>query len=60
MKILLFFIKDLGIIRTSFSKEIFRKGGLFNMTTSDLIWHLIEILLEDKEKESDADGQKKD
>ena len=30
------------------------------MTTSDLIWHLIEILLEDKEKESDADGQKKD
>lgn len=30
------------------------------MTTSDLIWRLIEILLKDKEKKSDADDQKKD
>ena len=30
------------------------------MTTSDLIWRLIEILLQDKEKKSDANDQKKD
>lgn len=26
------------------------KGGQPSMTTADLIWHLIEILLKDKEK----------
>jgi len=30
------------------------------MTTSDLIWRLIEILLQDKENKSDANDQKKD
>ena len=30
------------------------------MTTSDLIWRLIEILLEDKEKKSDVEDKKND
>ncbi len=30
------------------------------MTTSNLIWRLIEILLKNKEEKSDANEQKKD
>ena len=30
------------------------------MTSADLIWRLIEILLKDKEKKSDTNDQKKD
>lgn len=30
------------------------------MTTSDLIWRLIELLLKDKETKSDAKTQKED
>lgn len=30
------------------------------MTTSDLIWRLIEILLKDKEEELNAENQKED
>lgn len=30
------------------------------MTSADLIWHLIELILKDKETKSDADEQKKD
>ncbi len=30
------------------------------MTSADLIWRLIGILLQDKEKKSDANDQKKD
>lgn len=30
------------------------------MTTSDLIWRLIEILFKDKEKELNAENQKDD
>ena len=33
----------------SFSKEIFRKGGLL-MNNADLVWHLVELLLQ-KEKD---------
>lgn len=56
----LIFMENIYIIKLSFSKEIFRKGGLFYMTTSDLIWRLIEILLKDKEKELNAENQKDD
>lgn len=30
------------------------------MTTSDLIWRLIELILKDKEEKLNADNQKKD
>ena len=30
------------------------------MTSADLIWRLIELILKDKETKSDADEQKKD
>lgn len=30
------------------------------MTTSDLIWRLIELILKDKEEKLNADDQKKD
>ena len=30
------------------------------MTTADLIWHLIEILLKEKENQSDANEKKED
>ena len=30
------------------------------MTTSDLIWYLIEIILKDKENESDTNNQEND
>ena len=40
----LFFIKIFAIISSSFSKEIFRKGGSL-MTSYELIWRLIVLLL---------------
>ena len=42
-----------------FSKEIFKKGGV-KMTSYDLIWHLIELLLKDKETKLDDKLQKED
>ena len=36
-------------MKTSFSKEIFAKGGT-NMNNADLVWHLVELLLQ-KEKD---------
>lgn len=60
MSNLLSLVNNFCIIAASFFKEIFEKGGLFNMTTSDLIWRLIEILLKDKEKKSSANDLKKD
>ena len=60
-KKLLSFCNKSSIILASFSKEIFRKGGLKIMTTADLIWHLIELLLKDKEtKSNDNEKTKKD
>ena len=56
---ILYFIKESCIISLSFSKEIFRKGGHY-MTSYDLIWHLIELLLKEKENKSDDKSQKED
>lgn len=36
-------------MRTSFSKEIFAKGGIL-MNNADLVWRLVELLLQ---KEND-------
>lgn len=33
-----------------FIKEIFVKGGVYPMNNSDLIWHLVELILQ-KEKD---------
>ena len=52
-------MKIFCIIVSSFSKEIFRKGGII-MTSYDLIWRLIELLLQDKETKTDDKSQKED
>ena len=47
---MLYFSRFFIIIETSFSKEIFAKGGT-NMNNADLVWRLVELLLQ-KEKDS--------
>ena len=53
---ILYITGNLDIICTSFSKEIFEKGGTY-MTSYDLIWLLIELILKDKETKSKLNEQ---
>ena len=53
---ILYITGNFDIICTSFSKEIFEKGGTY-MTSYDLIWLLIELILKDKETKSKLNEQ---
>lgn len=42
----------------SFLKEIFKEGGSLCMTTADLIWKLVELLLKNDDKANDSNAKK--
>ena len=55
---LLFFEEFQSIMLLSFSKEIFEEGGVIQMTSFELIWRLIVLLLstyEDKQPDDNKD-----